>query len=119
MAARVRLALAALLLAPAGAALAAGAVSVHLIPDADKAVVGVPTTITFAITGAKMSAMSLPSVGGLTLNGSGSNPMRHEFNFFVTPTRAGDIAIPAFDIKTDDGQTLHVAAIALHAAPLQ
>jgi uncharacterized protein (DUF58 family) len=112
------LAVTAALFAASGPAFAAGAVKVSVLPDAAKAVVGTPTTIIIAITGAKVSAVSLPSVNGLTLNGSGNNPQRHEYNFFLTPTRAGDITIPAFDIKTDDDQTLHVDAITLHASPM-
>jgi hypothetical protein len=111
--------LAAALCAASGPASAAGSVKVSLLPAADKAMVGVPTTIVLAITGAKVSAVNLPSVSGLTLNGSGNNPARHEYNFFVTPTRAGDITIPAFDIKTGDAQVLHVDAIALHALPMK
>jgi hypothetical protein len=110
---------AAMLVAASSVAFAAGSVKVQLLPAADKAMVGVPTTIVLAITGAKVSAVNLPSVSGLTLNGSGTNPARHEYNFFVTPTRAGDITISAFDIKSDDGQTLHVEAITLHATPMR
>lgn len=103
----------------ASPAFAAASLTEQFIPDAAHAVVGQPTTITLTVKGAKVSgAVKLPQVAGLTLNGSGTNPSANseDFNFFVTPTRAGDLTIPAFDIRTDDGQTLHVNAIKLHAA---
>ena len=86
--------------------------------DTTRITIDMPTTIVLAITGAKVSTVSLPSVSGLTLNGTGNNPARHEYNFFVTPTKPGDVTIPAFDIKTDDGQALHVDAITLHASSM-
>jgi hypothetical protein len=116
----VTLALAvAALLATTQLALAAGTVKVRLLPDGDKATVGSPTTISIIITGAKVTSVNLPSVNGLTLNGTGTNPNAHEYNFFVSPTRAGDFTIPAFDVKADDGEILHVPAIALHASAMQ
>lgn len=107
------------LAASASLAFAAGSVKVALIPAANAAVVGQPTTITVTVAHAQVSApVALPAVSGLTLNGSGTNPGANseDFNFFVTPMRSGDFTIPAFDIRADDGETLHVEAITLHAA---
>jgi len=104
-------------LAVPGAAFAAGTVKVRLLPDASQAMVGSPTTISIIITGVAVTTVNLPSVSGLTLNGTGTNPNAHEYNFFVSPDRAGDYVIPAFDVKADDGEVLHVPAIALHASP--
>ena len=91
------------LIAFSGAVFAAGTVKVRLLPDGDKATVGSPTTISIIITGVKVTTVNLPSVSGLTLNGTGTNPNAHEYNFFVSPTHAGDFTIPAFDVKADDG----------------
>jgi BatD DUF11 like domain len=113
----------------AGPALAAATVSVQVLgldapgggpppPGGTRVNARVPATITLTVKNGKVSqAIQLPLVDGLVLNGSGANPGVHsqDFNFFVTPTQPGDYTIPAFDIRTDDGQTLHVAAIKLHA----
>ena len=82
------------------------------------ATVGVPVTVVITIKGAKVDKVDLPTVDGLTLNGSGENPYggKLDFTFFLTPSHAGDYTIPAFDVKTVDGQTLHVDAIKFHAA---
>jgi hypothetical protein len=82
--------------------------------------VGVPATIELTVTGGKVSGpVALPTVAGLTLNGSGTNPQPRleSFTFFVTSTHAGDFTIPAFDLHTDTGETLHVAPITLYAVP--
>ena len=76
------------------------------------------TTVELVVTNAKVSQpISWPKVDGLTLNGSGSDPHRNAFSFFLTPTRAGDFTVPAFDFRTDDGQTLHVGPIKFHTVP--
>ena len=58
---------------------------------------------------------------GLVLSGSGWQPGLSknviEYNFILTPSRTGDFTVPAFDIRTDDGQTLHVGPIKFHAQP--
>lgn len=87
--------------------------------DGAKIGAGETVTIMLTVTNGKVSqAIRLPHVDGLVVNGSGTNPGAHSesFTFFVTPTRAGDITIPAFDIRTDEGQTLHVNAIKLRVA---
>jgi hypothetical protein len=82
--------------------------------------VGSATTIQLTISNGKVSKpVQLPAVDGLTLNGTGTNPQPHSFalTFFVTPAHAGDFTIPAFDIQTDAGETLHVNPIVLHVKP--
>jgi len=76
-------------------------------------------TVTIVLTvasGIVSQPVQLPHADGLVVNGSGTNPYggSEKLNFFVTPARAGDITIPAFDIYTDDGQTLHVPVIKFH-----
>ena len=86
-------------------------------PDGVKASVGDVLTIVLTVTNGKISQpIQLPSVDGLAVNGSGTNPGTNseELTFFVTPTRGGDITIPAFTIQTDDGETLEVNPIILH-----
>ena len=79
-------------------------------------VAGVPVTITLSVPGGKLGEFKLPHVEGLTVNGSGHDPNTNppSYNFFVTPAHAGDFTIPAFDIRSDDGQTFHVQALKLH-----
>jgi hypothetical protein len=81
--------------------------------------VDVQTTIKLTVTNGKVSQpIPWPKVDGLVLNGTGQQPGLRggitEYNFFVTPTRAGDFTVPAFDIRTDDGQTLHIDPIKFH-----
>jgi hypothetical protein len=70
-------------------------------------------TLTIKHTGLS-NPFSLPKTPGLPVTGSGSDPRHGEYTFFVTPARAGDFTIPAFDIRTDSGQVLHVNALKLH-----
>ena len=80
--------------------------------------VEVVTTVELVVTGAKVSQpISWPKVDGLTLNGTGFNPHTNAFSFFLTPSRVGDFTVPAFDIRADDGQTLHVGPNKFHAVP--
>ncbi|MGA3172448.1 MAG: BatD family protein [Chthoniobacteraceae bacterium] len=100
-------------------ALADDPVTVTTIPARGNVNVGEVLTLTLTITvkGVNVANINLPNVDGLTLNGTGTNPQadHEDFNFFLTPSRAGDFVIPAFDIKTVDGQTLHVNQIKIHA----
>jgi hypothetical protein len=84
--------------------------------------VDVQTTVKLTVTNGKVSQpISWPKVDGLVLNGSGQQPGLSknvtEYNFFLTPSHVGDFTVPAFDIRTDDGQTLHVGPIKFHAVP--
>ena len=82
--------------------------------------VEVATTVGLVVTNAKVSQpISWPKVNGLTLSGTGWQPVPGgtSYNFFLTPARVGDFTVPAFDIRTDDGQTLHVGPIKFHAVP--
>jgi len=72
-------------------------------------------TVELTVKSAKVSQpIPWPKVDGLTLNGSGFDPHRNTFTFFVTPSRTGDLTVPGFDFRTDDGQTLHVGPIKIH-----
>jgi hypothetical protein len=87
--------------------------------DPKEGTVGTPLTLTLTVKNATAGNIKLPAVDGLVLNGSGNNPNVDDgksvaYTFFLTPTHAGDFTIPAFDFKTDDGQTLHVPATKLH-----
>jgi len=80
--------------------------------------VDVASTIELVVANAKVSQpIAWPKVEGLTLNGTGNDPHTNTFTFFLTPSRVGDFTVPAFDIRTDDGQTLHVGPIKFHAVP--
>ena len=113
----------------AGPALAAATLQVELLVSGQPtlrgarlngpipAPVAVPFTIVVKINHGKVGdGVKLPLVDGLTLNGSGTDtqPQYVAYNFFVIPERVGDFTIPAFDVRTDDGETLHAAAISLH-----
>jgi hypothetical protein len=57
-----------------------------------------------------------PKVDGPTLNGSGNDPHMNTFTSFLTPSRVR-FYDSRFDIRTDDGQTLHAGPIKFHALP--
>ena len=80
--------------------------------------VDVATTVELVVRGAKVSQpISWPKVNGLPLTGSGYNPHENAFSFFLTPSRVGDFTVPAFVIRADDGEMLHVGPIKFHAVP--
>jgi hypothetical protein len=61
---------------------------------------------------------ALPAVNGLTLNGTGADAVmknKVSLNYFVTPTSAGDMVIPAFAIHPGDRQIVTTGPIQLHA----
>ena len=78
--------------------------------------VGVPVTLELHGPTPGPGGITLPSVSGLTVNGSGNNPYQSPpvCTFFVTPAHAGDFTIPAFNIKSADGKDYHVLAFTLH-----
>jgi hypothetical protein len=80
--------------------------------------VGDAVTIKLAVAEGRVSRkVDLPLVDGLIVDGAGQQPAGETSTiviFFVTPKRAGDVTIPAFDFNTDDGQSLHVEPIKLH-----
>jgi uncharacterized protein (DUF58 family) len=107
-----------LLLAGAAAALAAGTVSVRFASNSSQVRVGQATTIIITVSNARVSAgVKLPQVPGLVVNGTGVNPGKDvvAYTFIVTPTRAGAITIPTFDIHADNGEVLRVDPITVLA----
>ncbi|HMK67882.1 MAG TPA: hypothetical protein VK433_04990 [Stellaceae bacterium] len=106
----------------AGPVLAAASVTVTIDGrpkrgNAVNAIVEDTYTIVLTVTNGKVSdPIPWPQADGLRLSGSGYNPHTNGYSFFITPLRAGDFEVPAFDFKTDDGQTLHVDAIKFHVA---
>jgi oxygen tolerance protein BatD len=93
-------------------------------PSAGNAItarVDVLVNIELTVTNGKVSKpIEFPSVDGIRLSGSGNNSNSGSliFYFFLTPTRTGDFTIRPFDIRTDEGQSLHVDAIKFHVIPL-
>lgn len=76
------------------------------------------TNINLIVKNAKVSQpIQWPEVDGLPLTGSGYDPHTNSFLFILTPQRPGDFTVPAFDFRTDDGQTLHVGPLKFHAVP--
>ena len=108
----------ALFAAPAGAAVSL-TISVN-----DQAYAGAPivistkkpTTIAIAIGGAIVAGqVFLPSVPGLIQHGASGTPGKiATYAFYITPTHAGDITIPAFDIDAS-GRPIHIKPIRLRA----
>jgi len=85
---------------------------------------GDQVTVTFTIQNGGSVNVQLPQVDGLQVIGN-SNSTNITFNngsfssaitqaFALLPARAGDFTIPAFDIHTQDGQTLHAHAMKIH-----
>jgi hypothetical protein len=97
------------------------AVAVNGRPYTNKPVsvsVGKPLVIEFTLSGATTGQLYLPSVPQLASHGGSGTPgdKLSTFSFFLTPTRPGDITIPAFDIVTSGGK-LPIKPIRLHAEP--
>lgn len=77
---------------------------------------GTPITVEIVIKGGRASPpVQLPRVEGTTLNGTGTNPQpgSDTYSFFLTPNHTGPLTIPRFDLKTRDGEVLHVDATTL------
>ena len=76
------------------------------------------TNIQLIVKNGKVSQpIQWPKVDGLPVTSSGYDPHSNTFSFGLTPQRAGDFTVPAFDLRTDDGQTLHVGPLKFHATP--
>jgi hypothetical protein len=87
--------------------------------------VGDPAIVTLSVQGGSIIGIQLPPVDGLQVGGTnfqiksveenGSYSTSVELNISITPTRPGNFVIPAFDIRTQEGDVLHVKAMKLHA----
>lgn len=86
--------------------------------------VGEQTIITLVIQSGSIGGLRLPPVDGLQVVGTSSS-MNFVFKngaltrnltlqFAAVPSRAGDFTIPAFDIKTQDNEVLHVKEMTIH-----
>jgi hypothetical protein len=93
--------------------------------DPPEASVGDEVSVTLTVQGGGWgNSLELPHVDGLQVEGSSSTTNITFSNgtlssavtqtFVIVPQRAGDFEIPAFDIQTRDGQTLHARAMKLH-----
>ena len=92
--------------------------------DPAEANVGDPVMVTLTITGGTIGGVQFPEVDGLSHGGTsmqiksgdedGGTETSVALNFALIPTRPGDFTLPAFDIHTQEGETLHVKAMKLH-----
>jgi hypothetical protein len=86
--------------------------------------IGDPVIISLIVQNGSLGQVQLPPTDGIAVNGTsismssvidnGSYSTSYSLNFSITPTKAGDLTIPAFDVQTQDGETLHVHAMKLH-----
>ncbi len=86
--------------------------------------VGDPVMVTLTVQGGTIGRIQLPKVDGLeagdpsyqikSIEDNGSFFTTVSFSIAITPTRPGDFTIPAFDLRTQEGDVLHVKAIKLH-----
>lgn len=92
--------------------------------DPPEASVGDQVTVTFTVQNGSEATVQLPRVDGLQVAGS-SNMTNITFSngtlssavsqtFMLIPERPGDYTIPAFDIRTRDGEVLHARPMKLH-----
>jgi hypothetical protein len=92
--------------------------------DPTIASVGDEVTVTITVQNGDGADIHLPQVDGLRLEGNTTSTQLLFNNggfssassqiFTLVPVRAGDFTIPAFDVQTQSGQTLHVQAMKLH-----
>lgn len=92
--------------------------------DPHEANVGDPVMVTLTITGGTVGGVQFPEVDGLSHGGTrmqiksgddnGGTETAVEIAFALIPTRPGDFTLPAFEIHTQEGETLHVKPMKLH-----
>jgi hypothetical protein len=92
--------------------------------DPPQVSVGDPVIVTLTLTGGTIGGIQFPPVDGLQAGGTSFQIKSSDENGTFTtsvalsisliPTRAGDFTIPAFDIRTQEGETVHVKAMKLH-----
>ena len=80
--------------------------------------------VTLTITGGTIGGVQFPEVDGLSHGGTrmqvksgdenGGTETSVELAFALIPMRPGDFTLPAFDIHTQEGDTLHVKPMKLH-----
>ena len=100
------------------------AVTVHTTVDPQELNIGDEATITYTVQGGDVEDFQLPTIDGLTVEGSSSSErfVMNGFSvsqsithtFLVVPNRAGNLAVPAFDLRTGDGHTIRTQAVTLH-----
>jgi hypothetical protein len=91
--------------------------------DPPKAHVGDQVVITITVQNDTLGQVRPPEVDGLPVTGTraqlqstddnGASSISFSFKFAVTPSRAGNFTIPAFDIRTQKGDMLHIKAMKL------
>jgi hypothetical protein len=108
---------AALMLAGCSAGTPANAIDISFDTVGD-VTAGVPVTLELHGPVPGPGGITLPSVSGLTVNGTGTDPNQSPpvCTFFVTPAHAGDYTIPAFNIQSSDGKVYHVLPFTLHVS---
>ena len=98
--------------------------------DPNQVNVGEQVVVTLTVQGGTVGEVNLPPVDGLKVAGTqsatnitfsnGTFSRSLSLNYSLIPSRVGDLVIPAFDIRTQEGEMLHVKAITIHvigAAP--
>jgi hypothetical protein len=93
--------------------------------DPPEVSVGDEVVVTFTVQNGSVSKLDLPTVEGLQVlpgsststnisftNGTLSSSVSESFR--LSPSRAGDFTIPAFDIALQDGSSLHTKPMSLH-----
>jgi hypothetical protein len=86
--------------------------------------VGDQVVVTLTVQGGTIGDAQLPPVDGLQVNGTsfqiksmddnGVLSTSVSLNIALTATRPGNFTIPAFDLRTQEGDLLHVKAMKLH-----
>lgn len=110
------------LLLGATSCLAAATVTQKVDPPQVNA--GENTVVTITVQNGTVTDMQLPQADGLTLVGTkstsdltfsnGAISRGMSFIFVLATSEAGDFTIPAFDVPTQEGETLHVKAMKIH-----
>jgi hypothetical protein len=85
---------------------------------------GEQTVVTITVQNGTVTDLQLPETDGVSQVGTqskssltfsnGNISRGTSFIFVLTASKAGDFTIPAFDIPTQEGETLHVKAMKLH-----
>lgn len=86
--------------------------------------VGDQVVVTLTLQGGTVGDLRLPPADGLQIVGTrsssnitfsnGTLSRSLSLNFALVPSRAGDLVIPGFDVRTQEGELLHVKPMKVH-----
>jgi hypothetical protein len=125
---RLRQLAAAALCSIAATSLCFAAATIDAKIDPPEVNVGDPVIVTLTVQNGSLNQVQLPKVDGLqvtgmkvqlqSMNDNGVYSTSEVFNLSIATFRSGDFTIPAFDLRAQSGEMLHVRAMKVHVLAL-